>query len=175
VGPYVVADQQQITIDQTQGALAIGGASQQKLAQTVTAGVAKTLSEIHLPVACTANANFILSIQGVTATGEPNGVSLTTQTFAGSTLPAFWPAPATFRRFVLTTPVPLAAGQQYAIVLDSTGLTASANCAAFQGPIGDPYASGKGYFDARPNQPGWVCLCAFAGSRFDLPFRAMVQ
>ena len=166
-------DQQQPTIDQTKGGLAIGGASQQIVAQTVTAGAAGQLSEVRLPVACTANADLILSIQGVTATGEPNGVVLATRTFAGATLPAFAPAPAAFRGFALATPIQLTAGTRYAIVLSSTGLTASANCASFQGPIGDPYSGGNMYFDARPNAPGWVCQCTFINTPYDLPFQTV--
>lgn len=164
-------DQQQPTIDQTQDGMAIGGASQQKLAQTVTAGAAVQLSEVRLPIACTPNADLILSIQGVTATGEPNGVVLSTRTFAGATLPAFSPAPAAFRGFALPTPLQLTAGMKYAIVLTSTGLTASENCASFRGPVGDPYSGGNMHFDARPNAPQWVCQCTFINSPYDLPFR----
>ena len=65
----------------------------------------------------------------------------------------------------------LTSGDQFAIVLYSTGLTPTQNCAVFQGPVGNPYAGGNMYFDSRPNAVGvWVCQCDFAGSAFDLPF-----
>lgn len=167
-------DQQQPSIDATVGGLAIGWGSQEILAQTVTAGVAGTLTEVRLPVACTPPADLIVSIEGVTAAGLPNGTVLSTRTFSGSTLPSFYPAPPTLRSFALTTGVPLIAGQRYAIVLNSSGVTASAGCGIFHGPLGDPYPGGKAYFDARPNAPGWVCICDFAGSRFDLPFQTVM-
>ena len=72
---------------------------------------------------------------------------------------------------MLTTPVALAAGDQFAIILNSTGLTPTSACGIFQGPAGDPYPRGNMYFDSRPNAVGvWVCQCDFAGSAFDLPF-----
>ena len=44
----------------------------------------------------------------------------------------------------------------------------------FQGPVGDPYTGGNAFFDSRPNPPGWVCICDFAGSALDLPFQTLV-
>jgi hypothetical protein len=35
-------------------------------------------------------------------------------------------------------------------------------------------AEGNAFFDARPNPPGWVCMCIFQGARFDLPFQTLV-
>src|SRR6266849_6135934 len=162
-------DQQQPAMNTAAGGLFIGGNSQQKLAQTVTAGVSGTLAEVRMPIACYGGADLILSIEGVTA-GKPNGVVRNTQIIPGAGLPIFYPSPPTFRRFVLTTPVALAAGDQFAIILNSTGLTPTSACGIFQGPAGDPYPRGNMYFDSRPNAVGvWVCGCDFTGSAFDLP------
>lgn len=164
-----VIDQQQPIIDGAVGGLAIGGTSTQKLAQVVTAGMSGYLTEVRLPVACDAGSNLILEIQDVTA-GEPNGVVLTSQTVSGTSLPPFFPAPPGFRGLELSTPVSLTAGTQFAIVLRSAG-----SCGIFRGPVGDSYGAGNLYFDALPNLSGWVCVCGFAGDRFDLPFQTLVD
>ena len=164
-----VVDQQQPTIDTTVGGLAIGGNSTQKLAQVVTAGMSGFLTEVRFPVACDSGSNLVVEIQGVTA-GTPSGAVLTSQTIPGSSLPHWvFPDPPTFRGLVLSTPVFFSAGSQFAIVLKSAG-----SCGVFQGPVGDSYAGGDLYFDALPNAPGWVCVCIFAGDRFDLPFQTLV-
>ena len=162
-------DQQQPIIDSAVGGLAIGGTSTQKLAQVVTAGLSGYLTEVRLPVACDAGSTLMVEIQEVTA-GEPNGVVLTSQAVPGTSLPPFFPSPPSFRSVVLSTPVSLTAGDQFAIVLRSAG-----SCGVFGGPVGDSYGGGNLYFDALPNLPGWVCVCSFAGGRFDLPFQTLVD
>ncbi len=47
-----VIDQEQPVIDTTVGGLAIGGGSQQQLAQVVTAGITGRLTAVRFPVAC---------------------------------------------------------------------------------------------------------------------------
>jgi hypothetical protein len=47
-----VIDQQQPAIDISVGGLAIGGNSQQKLAQVVTCGFSGLLTEVRFPIAC---------------------------------------------------------------------------------------------------------------------------
>ena len=163
-------DQSQPVIDTSVGGLAIGGSSQQKLAQVVTAGISGSLTEVRFPIACDAG-DLIIEIQDVT-TGKPNGVVLTSETIPGSSLPSFFPTPGvvSFRSFVLSTPVSFSAGSQFAIVLTSPGA-----CGIFRGPVGDSYLGGNSFFDALPNTPGlWVCICDFAGDRFDLPFQTLV-
>lgn len=164
-----VIDQQQPIVDIAVGSLAIGGTSTQKLAQVVTAGMSGYLTEVRLPVACDAGSNLIVEIQEVTA-GAPNGVVLTSQAVSGTSLPPFFPSPPSFRGLVLSTPVSVTAGTQFAIVLRSAG-----TCGVFGGPVGDSYVAGNLYFDALPNPPGWLCACSFAGDRFDLPFQTLVD
>ncbi len=164
-------DQQQPVIDASVGGLAIGGVSQQKLAQIVTAGVSGVLTEVGLPVAC-ASGDLVIEIQGA-AGGIPNGVVLTSQTVPGASLPSFFPIPgaASLRSLVFSAPVEISAGSQFAVVLSSPG-----ECGVFQGPIGDSYPGGNAFFDARPNPAGvWVCMCDFTGARFDLPFQTLVE
>jgi hypothetical protein len=167
--PSPLVDQQQPVIDPTVGGLAIGGSSQQKLAQVVTAGVSGSLTEVRFPVACDPAANLIVEIQGVTG-NKPNGDVLTSQTIPGSNLPVFFPSPPSFRSMVFSTPVDFSAGSQFAIVLRAAG-----SCGVFRGPVGDSYPGGNAFFDSLPNPPGWVCICEFQGDRFDLPFQTLAE
>ncbi len=158
VSPPSVLDQQQLSHARTGESLLIGFTSQQKLAQTVTAGFAGELSEVRMPIACTTNADLTLTIQGVSA-GKPDGVIRSTRTFPGSSLPQFNVAPVVFRRFVLTTPVSLANGEKFAIVLASTGISESQFCQIAQGPSllppNDAYPPGAAFFENATTQPDW--------------------
>jgi K319-like protein/carboxypeptidase family protein len=159
-----VIDQEQPIIDLTVGGLGIGGGSEQKLAQVVTAGRSGALSEVRFPVGCSDSSELRVEIQGVSG-GVPNGVVLTSET---AVVPS--PGNVEFTGIVFSAPVSFAAGSRFAIVLSSDG-----ECGMFQGPVGDSYPEGNGFFDARPNQEGvWVCLCEFAGASIDLPFQTLV-
>src|SRR5262249_13510060 len=76
-GEAATIDQQQPIIDSTAGGLAIGGSSEQKLAQVVTAGVSGFLTGIRLPVSC-GTGQLIVEIQGVDQ-DIPNGIVLTSE------------------------------------------------------------------------------------------------
>lgn len=163
-------DQQQPVTDITAGNLAIGGQSSQILAQVVTAGVTGKLIEVRFPVSCAGANSLTIEVQQV-ANGKPNGVVLTSHSFDGATLPVDASSPY-FKRFVFKKHVKVTAGAQFAIVLrpDSSGL-----CSVKQGPAGNPYPGGDGYYDARPNQAGvWVSISNGTG-RYDLPFQTVVQ
>ena len=165
-----LVDQTQAVIDDSVGALALGGASEQVVAQVVTVGLTGTLVEVDLPVACDTGDPLVLQIQSVTG-GQPDGGILRAQTYAGSGLPSFFPDPPELRPLLIDVPLPVTTGQQLAIVLSSPGV-----CAVFQGPVGDPYPSGDGWFDARPNPPGvWLPLGPPLGDRSDLPFATVVD
>jgi len=167
-----VVDQQQPVIDASVGALAIGGASDQKLAQTVTVGLGGALTEVRLPITCDGGSHLILEIQG-TAAGLPDGTVLRSQTYDGAGLPPFPPDPPSLRSFGLAVPLPVTAGQQLAIVLSSP---APGTCGIFQGPVGDPYPAGDGTFDALPNVPReWLPLGPPLGDRSDLPFATLLE
>jgi hypothetical protein len=164
-------DQEQPVIDINVGGLGIGGASQEKLAQVVTAGASGTLTQVRFPVACDSG-DLIVQIQGVTG-GIPNGVVLASQAIPAASLPAFFPTPGfvSLRNLVFTTPTPISAGSQFAVILSSTG-----ECGVFQGPVGDSYSRGNAFFDARPNAAGvWVSISDFPGARFDLPFQTLME
>jgi len=162
-----VIDQQQPVIDASVAHIAVGGPSQQRLAQVVTTGRAGVLTEVRFPVVCQSG-NLIVEVQGVTA-NVPNGVILASQSFPAASLPHSFSSPPSFTRLGFSTPASFGAGTQFAIVLRSTGV-----CGVQEGPVGDPYPGGDAYFDALPNPPGvWVPLGP-DGGRFDLPFQTLV-
>src|SRR5262245_16933558 len=88
-------DQRQLIIDSSPstGSLAIGGSSEQKLAQVVTAGVSGFLTAVRLPVLCGATGTLNVEIQAVDE-DKPNGVVLTSESVSASSLPF---AGATFK------------------------------------------------------------------------------
>ena len=159
-----IIDQQQ-TATQASGAMTIGGGSDQKLAQIATAGVAGFLSELRLPVACYGASELVLEIVESEGLGVPTAVVRSSQRFRGP-----FTGPAAFASLTLSRPVFFPVGRRFGFILSSPG-----NCAMDLAPAGESYARGRAYFDARPNPPGWVCLCEFTGNPFDLPFQTVVQ
>ena len=138
-----------LVVDQTQPLfsevpLAIGGASEQKVAQTVTAGMDGPLAAIQIPVGCDSGT---LVVEIVALDGDRPG----TRVLGRAEVPAVdLPAPPDFRTVVLERPVRMSAGDRFAIVLrNPTGI-----CGLLRGPDGDSYSRGEGYFDARPAAPG---------------------
>jgi len=158
-----ILDQEQPTIDTSPGfVFAIGGGSQQKLAQVVTPGRTGNLTELDLSLAC--DGDLTIQVQGVSG-AKPSGTVLGTLI---TTAPV--PFPTSFRSFVLLSPIAVTAGVPYAIVLSSTG-----SCGIWPGPVGDPYVGGNAFFDSRPNPAGvWEPL-SLGNGREDLPFRTFVD
>lgn len=146
----LVVDQRQPVIDSNQS-LAIGGPSEEKLAQVITAGASGRLAEIWLPVGC-ASGQLDLEIQGVDGSGLPDGNVLHRMPVPAATLPSV--LPAVFQQFRLARRLHFDAGDRFAVVL----INETGSCGISPGPAGDSYAGGKAYFDARPNQPGWIEL-----------------
>jgi hypothetical protein len=164
-GSGSVAVEEQPVIDATLGGLVIGGVYEQKLAQVVRVPLSGVLTEVGLPVACSSG-HLTIEIQGLTA-GFPNGNVLATRVVSHTELPAFYPDAPYLRPILLPAPPGVEAGMQFAIVLRSEG-----ECGIFQGPAGNPYPYGDGYFDSRPNPVGvWVPL----GNPADLPFRVTIN
>jgi PASTA domain len=161
-----VLDQQQTLMD-TNTELAVGGGSDQKLAQVVTSGVAGLLTEVRVPISCDSAASLTLQIND--ADTGPGGTNLAVSTFPGSLFPPFG-GPPDFRLVSLGTPPFIPAETPFAFILSASG-----SCGLIPGPIGESYTRGNAYFDARPNPPGWVCLCAFANTANDLAFQTLVD
>lgn len=161
-----VVDQQQPTINTAVGGFFIGGTSGQTLAQVVTTGIPGSLTAVRLPVACSSG-NLTVEIQRVT-TDTPDGVVWASAVIPAASLPPFYPSPPDFRTISFSTPIFFSVSARFAIVLASSG-----ECGIFQGPAGNPYPGGDGFFDARPNPFGWVRLGEFGPA--DLPFQTLVD
>ena len=156
-----VVDQQQPTRDPTR-TLALGGGSEQKLAQVITAGVTGSLKEIRLELGGSTGV-LIVEIQAV-SDGAPNGVVLAAVNVAPGTLPASC-CSEPFESVVFPNPPSMASGSQFAVVLRSTG-----NHATVSSQEANPYARGGTFFDARPNRPEWIPLSPTG----DLAFETVV-
>jgi len=161
--PGLHVDQEQPAIDAGSLTLAIGGPSEQMLAQTVTVGLDGRLAEVRFPIGCE-DGVLDVEIQGTTATGEPDGVVLVRRSFAASRLPGV--VPATFETLGLPRRLAVSPGDTLAIVLRND----SGSCGLASPPAGDTYPGGQAFFDARPNPPGWLPLSPVA----DLPFQTVV-
>ena len=160
-----VLDQIQPVVDSSVGGLAIGGTSDQRLAQTVTAGVDGRLVGVMLPIAC-ASGRLIVEIRDVVG-GEPGPNVLSRRGFRAERIPDLG---ATFQFFrARGGGLRLMAGDQFAIVLDNP----TGGCGIFRGPVGDSYSAGEGFFEALPNPPGWVPFSE-TDTRLDLPFMTVV-
>ena len=158
-------DQQQTSVNLSIGPIAIGGASNQKLAQTVTAGVTGKLLRVDLPIGCSTG-ELVIEIQGIAFDGKPNGDVLSRRVFRGNSLPA---NTDDFKSFPLRRPVPLQAGDRFAIVMrNETG-----QCAISSGILGDPYPAGEFFFDDLVNNVGWIPNSDFDDS--DLPFQTWMR
>lgn len=164
--PSLQVDQEQPAIDAGETTLAIGGGSEQKLAQTFTVGLAGRLAGVRLPIGCE-DGRLDVEIQGTTATGEPDGGVLVRRSFRAEALPGV--VPATFVSFALPRRLTVAPGDVLAVVLSNE----TGTCGVASSPDGDSYPAGRAWFDARPNPPGWVSLAA-GSAEDDLPFQTVV-
>jgi hypothetical protein len=170
----LILDQAQSIIS-IQSGIGIGGTVAQQLAQTVTSGVNGIVTEIHMPVWCSAGSNLTVVLMGVGDDNAPDGVALGGSTVVpGAAIPQPGAGANTpFRSLVLTTPLAVALGQRYAIVLGSTG-----NCAlGAQGPLGSSYGGGDAWFFNSTNGR-WVLISPISGEsqrREDFPFQVLVQ
>jgi hypothetical protein len=75
-----------------------------------------------------------------------------------------------FRILNFSAPARVREGERFSIVLRSDGQYVSAN-----GPVGNPYFGGIGFFDSRPNPPGVWAPLAVGTERHDLPFQTFVS
>jgi len=166
--PSVFIDQMQPIIDETVGPLAIGGTSEQQLAQTVTVARDGHLRGVFLPVSCDSG-RLVIEIRNVDLAGAPGAVVLARHMFDSEDVTPVGPI---FRYFKLGHDAGLsfAAGARFAIVLrNPTG-----SCGISRGPSLDSYIRGAGFFDARPNPPGWIPFSE-TETRVDLPFMTVMK
>lgn len=167
-----VVDQSQLLINPASGYLGIGGGSEQKLAQTFTAGVTGNLVAIRMPVIGCGGGELVMEVRLAAPDGTPNGTLLSTTRYAPATVP---PSGADFHEFRLGEPLRIRRSVKYAYTLrmDSSALTS--NCSYAKSEAGDTYAGGEHYFDSRPNPPGWLAASEVSDPGKDLAFETIVD
>jgi hypothetical protein len=164
--PALLVDQEQPLIDlSSPTTTAIGGASEQKLAQTFTVGIDGRLAGVGIPVGGCQGGVLEIEVQGLGADGLPDGVTRVRKSIDTAGLPS--PVPASFVEIRLPRRLAVAAGDTLAVVLSNE----TGSCGLAQSPDGDTYTAGRAFFDARPNPPGWLPLAPPAD---DLPFQTVV-
>lgn len=156
-------DQMQPNFDTTAGGFAIGGPSQQKLAQTVTVGRDGSLLGIYLPIIGCSSGALVIEIRELYG-DEPGDVLLSQRQISAYQIPGIGPV---FRYFWIGGFIPFSAGDRFAIVLKNP----TGSCAIYRSPVGNSYSEGEGFFDSLPNQQGWIPLT----NSLDIPFMTMMM
>ena len=172
-GPNCGSDQGQLVVDATADPLTVGGSSQQILGQVVTADSTGQVVEIRMPVSCSGTA-LRLDIRNVNPDGTPTTPSTAptfTRLIPNSQVNA--PLDGTLHALSIGGGFRVVAGNRFAIVLSVVDTTGS--CGVQQGPVGDPYAFGDGWFIALPNPLDVWAPISIATGRFDLPFETFVR
>lgn len=158
-------DQEQVNLDTSQ-LFALGGSSEEKLAEVFTPARDGFITQLTLPMTCEPSATVSVQIEE-TAGGVPDGTVLGREDVPGTVFTSV-PTPAIgFRIVEFRHPVRVSAGVQYAFTMTASG----GSCGAWIGPAGHLYGGGSAYFDARPNPPGWLELFDNGGQYHDLAFQ----
>ncbi|HUP65463.1 MAG TPA: hypothetical protein VM557_09295 [Thermoanaerobaculia bacterium] len=167
----LVPDQEQPHFDVELGDIAIGGNVQQRLAQSVTAGVDGRLAQIHLPIACfpaPAAGTLVLEIVELDG-GVPSDRVMARVEVPGTTFPELL-APE-FRSIALPSPVRMSRGQQFAFTLaNPTG-----ECWLIRAIAGDSYGGGEGFFTNLNDDPNWIAMKGRPEPSQDLAFKTFVD
>ena len=165
----VTVDQEQAMIDAAAGFLGIGGDSEQKLAQSFTVGVDGDLAGLRLPIAGCGGGDLVITVRQMVG-GRPTGPVLRTLTVGAADVPFEYTG---FTDFLFDTPLPVRAGDVLAFTIETVG--AGSFCSYATPPSGDLYSRGEGFFDARPNPPGWEAFKGFPTGPQDLPFATLMD
>lgn len=162
-----VAGAAQPAIDLRATGLAVGGASQQRLAQTMTIEAGGSLAGVLLPLSC-ASGNVVIEVRDVAGDGAPGANLLAVTAARGTDLGS---PPFRFTFVALRRPIVLAPGDRIALVVSNPG----GECGFAQAPATVAYAGGRGFFEALPNPVGFIPFAAFAGTPDDLPFQLVLD
>jgi len=168
-GAVVMLDQQQPLVRDPARDYAIGGEVEQKLAQTVTAGLTGRLVEVQVPIACRSG-EVILEIRELNG-DRPDGAILSTDIYRASDFPAPGTPPA-FQRLPLRTSLFFNAGDRFAIQLfDKSG-----ECVLYRSPDGDSYTRGDAWFvNNTPPTTDWTPQSSTPSADGDYPFKTFVD
>ncbi len=164
-------DQSQTAVDVASGYLGIGGGSEQRLAQTFTAGRTGDLVALRLPVSGCGGGDLVIEVRLAGPDGGPDGALLNTTRIDPALVPVIF---SDLHEFRLSTPVRVRTSVAYAFVVRMDPEALTSNCNFAHTPLGELYEGGAFYYDARPNPPGWV-IGAETGARLDLAFETIVD
>jgi hypothetical protein len=173
IGDFV--DAANYAIDGTVGGNFVGGGSDQKLAQTVTVDAGGTLEGVFLAMSCGSASTSKVHVEIHDVVGGMPGPNVLAQRAVAPTeldAPSTVAQPFHFTYVKIPGALALAAGQQIAIVVYRPK---GDDCAMGQSTVSSNYPGGQGFFDARPNPPGWVPFSAFSGTPDDLPFQLVLS
>ena len=145
--------------------LAVGGGSQQRLAQTLTIEVGGKLAGVFLPISC-ANGKVQVELRDVKG-DLPGTRILASQSVRAAELDA----PFRFTFVEMRSRLTFGAGDQVAIVVSND----NGSCGLAPAPASVAYAGGRGSFEALPNPPGFVPFSDFPGTADDLPFQLVLD
>lgn len=144
---------------------AIGGSSEQKLAQTFTINYDGSLTGVFLPLDCSSGE---LSVEIRNVDGSlPGTTVISSESFPADSIVT---DVTVFKLFSLPAST-VSSGDQFTLVLSNE----TGTCGMSSGPIGDPYTDGEGFYDARPNAPGWVRFSDFDSTAGDLSFQILLE
>lgn len=165
----VIVDQEQAMVDASAGFLGVGGDEEQKLAQSFTVGVDGDLAGLRLPIIGCGSGDLVITIRQIIG-GRPGGPALRTLTVPPSDVPFTFTG---FTDFFFATSLAVNAGDVLAFTVETVG--DGSFCSYATPPNGDLYARGEGFFDARPNPPGWEAFKGFPTGPQDLPFATLMD
>lgn len=165
---YVI-DQQQPLINESAGFLGVGGDSEQKLAQTFTVGMSGDLAGLRLPVAGCGRGDLLIQLVRQ-VTGQPTGLLLRALIISGSDVPFSYTG---FTDFFFPAPISVSTGDKLAFSVQTIGV--DSYCSYATAPTGDTYSRGDGFFDSRPNPPGWLSFKSVPDPFNDLAFFTLME
>lgn len=145
--------------------LAIGGTSEQKLAQTFTINYNGILTGVFLPLYCSSG-ELNVEIRNIDGS-LPDTSVVSSNSFPADSLVT---GVTVFKQFSLPD-LSVSAGDQLALVLSNE----TGTCGMSAGPIGNPYTDGEGFYDARPNPAGWIRFSDFDSTAQDLAFQVLME
>lgn len=165
----VVTDQEQPLINEEAGFLGVGGDDEQKLAQSFTVGVDGDLVGLRLPIAGCGRGDLVLELRELDG-GLPNGRLIRAARVPEGDVP---PAYDGFQDFYFPTAIAVSAGDELAFTVQTDG--EGSFCSYATAPDGDTYPRGEGFFDSRPNPPGWLSFKDFPAGPQDLAFFTLMD
>lgn len=144
---------EQFRVETTGGPTVVGGSSDQKLAQTFTATRDGYLRILSLPIGCSPTASLTVTISDAPG-GMPGTAVLSQQRVSGDVIGGFAldDDDVGFRLIQFDRPARVLSGAQYSYILTAS----SGSCSVIPAEDGDTYSGGEGWFDSRPNPPGWI-------------------